>query len=262
MLKAKILLLDIEIIPDLKEALKVWPKLSSYYGRTMRASVSSVACMGYKWLGAKKAECLNAWDFPEWKKDVNNDKRLCKKLHELISEADAVVTQNGVKFDMKFLQTRFLKWGLKPIGTIHHIDTYLLARRYLYLFSNGLEHMGEFLEGEGKLKHEGWDLWVKTVNKDERSLEKMVKYCKQDVNLLEKVFRRLLPFVKNFPNYNLYRTDKEIENDVQLCPNCGSEKLHSKGWRSTKTRIYQRKICGDCGTYARVDDRGNMPRSY
>lgn len=252
----EIILFDLETLPDLEQALKVWCQLSNYPGKTLRATITSVICAGYKYLGEKQTHCINAWDFPEWKKDKNNDKQVVKALYDVLSTADAVVTHNGKRFDWKYLQTRLMKHGLPPLHHIPHIDTKELASRNLFSFNNRLGYIGDWLTQDTKLNHEGWDMWVDVYNDKARAKKMMTKYCKQDVLLLEKVFKKLMPFATNIPNHNLW-----VDKDEKVCPSCGSKKLKSYGLRHTKTRSYRRYRCMNCNSFMRVDLRGKNARS-
>ena len=98
----KILILDIETLPDLPKVLKHLPRIDDWPGSSMKASINSVLCIGYKWLGGK-TKIINAWDYKNWDKSVNDDKELLKDFAKIFNEADAIVTQNGKKFDIKFL---------------------------------------------------------------------------------------------------------------------------------------------------------------
>jgi len=246
---------DLETLPNMREAMKVWPQLSNYPGLTLKASITSVICAGWKVYGKKKARCLNAWDFATWEEDINNDYEVVKGIRDVLVDADAVVTQNGKKFDWKHLQTRIMYHKLPPLPKIHHIDTRELASRHLYLFNNRLGTMGKFLVDDDKLENGGWDLWVDVSLKKKKAMKLMTKYCIQDVNLLEKIFERLKPFA-NLPNRNIFTGDGDN------CPNCGSSNLRSEGWRVTSTQKYRRKRCMDCHTYCRTDLKEKNPRVF
>lgn len=251
-----IVLFDLETLPNLREALKVWPALGDYPGKTLRATITTIICAGYKYYGEKKTHCINAWDFPEWKKDRNNDKRVVKALYEVLKDADAIVTHNGKRFDWKFVQTRLLYHGFPPLHHIAHIDTKELASRNLFSFNNRLGYLGEWLVDDKKLKHDGWDLWVDVWDNKKKAKDTMTKYCKKDVILLEKVFSLLRPFATNIPNHNLWK-----QTDDKVCPSCGSNALKSYGWRHTKTKSYRRLRCKDCNSFSRLNLKNIEPRS-
>src|ERR1041384_4487935 len=105
----KIVLFDLETLPDLEAAMRFWPQFSSKYDtKTLKAQVTSVICFGYKILGQKRTHCLRAWDYPEWSKCslTFDDSSLLKDAREILSDADAFITHNGKRFDWKFFQTR------------------------------------------------------------------------------------------------------------------------------------------------------------
>lgn len=243
--KPKIILWDLETAPNMREAVKVWPRLGNYPGLTLKASITSIICFGYKELSSKTVKCKSVWDYPErFEKDLNDDYEVVKFAYETLQDCDAVITQNGRKFDWKFLQTRLLHHKLDPLPKILHIDTKVLASSNLYMFNNSLDIMAKFLTDTEKMDNGGWELWEKIVlHKDPKAMKTMVAYCKQDVVALEKVFLRLLPFVKNMPNYNMFRRDA-----AECCPNCGGFNFINNGFRTNKERRYQRILCKDCGT--------------
>lgn len=252
--KPKIVIFDLETLPNLDEALKVWCQLSQYPGKTLRASITSIICAGWKYAGGSKTHCINAWDYKNWKKDKNDDSEVCKAIYEIIKDCDAVVTHNGARFDWKYLQTRLLINGLPPLRNIPHIDTKTLSSKNLFLFNNKLNTLGEFLVSDKKLENGGWQLWVDVYNNCEKAKRLMTRYCKQDVRLLEKCFDVLRPFAKNIPNHNLY-------TDEKVCSSCGSDNTMFNGWHYTKTQIYQRLFCKDCRSYSRLDKKDKNPRS-
>lgn len=250
----KIVVFDLETLPNLQEALKFWTQLSQWPGKTLRANITSIICAGWKYLDGSKTHCINAWDYPAWKKDVNNDYYVCREIYNIIKNADAVVTHNGIRFDWKFLQTRLVFHGFDPLRDIPHIDTKKIASKNLFVINNRLGTLGKFFVQDNKLENGGWQLWIDTWHRCPKALKKMERYCKQDVKLLEKLYKKLRPFAKNIPNHNLY-------TDEQVCTHCGSENIIRNGWHYTKTRIYQRIACKDCGGNSRLDAKNKNPRS-
>jgi len=95
----KIVAFDLETIPNLREALTVWPQLSNYPGQTLKASINSIVCFGWKILGEPEAQVISAWDFPSWLHDVNDDRELLRFAFDMLKDADGVITQNGKAFD-------------------------------------------------------------------------------------------------------------------------------------------------------------------
>lgn len=250
---AKIVLLDLETCPNLSEVVKVFPGLSNYPGLTLKATINTIICFGYKVLGEKQAHVLNSW---ELSKNISNDKALCKKAFDILSDADCIVTHNGKRFDWRFLQTRLLVNNLPPLPSkILHVDTCAVARAKLLTFNNKLNTLAE-MTSEKKLENGGWELWVKVLNGDKAARKLMSAYCKQDIITLEAVFKKLRPLIDNLPNQNLFS-----EGGKPVCPNCGSTRLLSNGLRVTSTRKYRRYRCTDCHSSCNTDVNDKNPRA-
>lgn len=252
----KIILWDLETLPDMKAVMREFPGLSNYPGLTLKASINSIICFGYKVLGEKDAQCVNAWDFAtRWKKNINDDYKVVEAAYNILKDADVVVTHNGKKFDWKFLQTRLLFHGFPPLPKIIHIDTCSESKKHLLTFNNRLNTLGQFLVKDKKLENGGWGLWVKVADKDKDAMRLMAKYCMQDVVLLEKVFKKLKPLLTQLPNKNLW-TGK-----THSCPNCGSDNVQKRGRYVTKENAHQRYQCQDCGSWSFSTTKGKYIKS-
>jgi DNA polymerase elongation subunit (family B) len=237
-------LLDCETLPDLPAALRVWPSLSDYPGQTLKASINSVLCAGWKVHGQKATHCINAWDFKSaWAKNINDDSRVVKAIYDVLLAADVVVTHNGKRFDFRFLQTRLRHHKLPPLPKLVHIDTCMVAKGNLYALNNRLQTLLRFFTDTEKMENGGWDLWVQSHAKDEKALSKMEKYCKRDVTGLEALFNELMPFIK-LPNANMFTSE-------QVCPTCSSSSLQRRGEALTVNGRYQRYQCQECGTWSK-----------
>jgi hypothetical protein len=81
------------------------------------------------------------------------------------------------------------------------------------------------------------------MDKDNAAWSRMEKYNIQDVILLEKLYYKLLPWIKSLPNRNL-------NSDNQVCPSCGGKHLHKRGVSQTLTATYQRYQCKGCGSWS------------
>lgn len=256
----KIVFLDIETVPIMREVWEFFPQLSDYPGQTLKASINSVLCVGYRILGEKVTKSINTWDFPEWEHTVNDDRPTLKAISEILKDADAVVTHNGKRFDWKFLQTRMLIQKLPFLEKIAHVDTCSIAKGNLYLFNNRLNTLAQATCHQKKLENGGWKLWVKCGrDKDPKALELMAKYCRKDVSLLEPIFKRLRPLIKNIPNHNLFQV---AQGEKHCCPNCGSTKLKSEGTRVKGLKLYRRLYCQSCGSpaHAMISNNKSIPR--
>lgn len=228
--KAKVLLFDLELSPNIGYS----------WGGKWEVNVLEfvrewqIISVAWKWLGEKTTHCLCLYDFKD-----SNDKQLVARIHELFMEADVLVAHNGQSFDFKKANARFVYHKMKPMKQLPIIDTKLVARKHFSFNSNSLDDLGKHLGLGRKIKTEGFDLWLKCLANDPAAWKRMKAYNTQDVELLERVYQRLSPWIQNHPNIALMR-----ERDG--CPNCGHDKMRSEGIRCTQTRRYRRLQCQNC----------------
>src|SRR3990167_10041011 len=144
-----IILWDLETIPNLTAALENWPRM--WDGAGLNADMSTIVCFGYQYLSGGPPECTSAWDYPEWAKNVNNDKAVAQFAYKILSQADAIVAHYGNKFDVKFLNARLAFHGLPPLPPIATIDTYSVAKQKFKLRSKSLDSLAKFFGLKGKM---------------------------------------------------------------------------------------------------------------
>lgn len=169
-----------------------------------------------------------------------DDFRIVKSIWKLVDEADIVITHNGDKFDNKRLNTRFLYHNLKSVSHYQSIDTLIVARNNFSFSSNRLDAINNFL-GLPRKSETGFDLWKRAWFGDAEALKEMEVYNRNDVSILEDLYFRLRGYIKNHPNMNLWN-----EENVSVCPNCGSTELDWKGFYYTYTGKYKSFRCENC----------------
>jgi uncharacterized protein YprB with RNaseH-like and TPR domain len=165
---------------------------------------------------------------------------MVEAAHKLFSEADAIITYNGDRFDIPKLQGEFLQAGLPPPPPVTSIDVYKAVKK-LGLLSNKLAFVGPLLTGDEKLKHEGMELWTRVMAGCPKAQRKMQRYCSQDVRLLERVYERVKPYIPNHPHMGRAKAHE--------CGACGSKNMQSRGYRRTKASRIQNLQCQDCGSW-------------
>ena len=119
---------------------------------------------------------------------------------KVMNSADVLVTHNGDNFDIRWVRARCMFHGIKISPKFNSIDTLKLARAQFRLNSNKLNYIAQFL-GLGSKIETSYNLWKEIcLNHDQDALDKMVKYCENDVVLLEKVYKSLREYspVKRF----------------------------------------------------------------
>jgi DNA polymerase elongation subunit (family B) len=233
--QAKILLFDIETSPNVGY---VWGK----YDQNVidYKSEWELLCFAYKWYGEKEIKCIARPDFKD-----KTDKSITKALWKLIDEADILIAHNGDEFDIKKATAKFIEHGLVPPRPSRSVDTKKVAKRYFKFNSNKLDDLGKLLGVGRKVKTGGFDLWLGCMAGKKSSWRDMIKYNKQDIALLERVYNKLLPWTDNHPNVS------HIAGRPDGCPKCGSARLKSHGFRKTQTAVYVRYRCVDCNGFCR-----------
>lgn len=247
-MKTKILLVDLETAPTLGYVWDLWETdvlkvVNPWY----------ILCFSYKWLGGK-THVISLPQFKSYKKTPRDDGELVKKLWELFEEADIIIGHNGDKFDIRKANAKFVKYGLTPPAPYKTIDTLKVARKYFKFDSNRLDALGDYLEVGRKVKTGGFDLWDRCMQGDMKAFKLMERYNKQDVDLLEKVYHKLKPFIQNHPNLNLFNGTEHN------CPNCGSTNVQRRGYSYSRTNKYQRWQCLNCGSWSQTPSDNKLLR--
>lgn len=168
------------------------------------------------------------------------------QIYELLSKADVVVHYYGSHFDIPTLNQEFLGCGWTPPAPFIQLDLINTVKKRFRLPSNKLSYISDYLKIGAKVNHKGMELWRGCMDGDLESWTTMEAYNKQDVVLLEKLYEIIRPWISNHPNHALF-----TDNELEVCPNCGSEHLQKRGYHYTKTLTYQRVRCMDCGAWSR-----------
>lgn len=243
MKKLRAAFIDIETRPN--EAF-VWGK----YEQNVIAFIDEGALISfaYKELGKKKVHAYALPDFPLYKKDKRDDHALVQKLWEVFNDFDVLIAHNGDQFDIKKANAYFAHHGMKPPTLYRTIDTKKVAKAAFKLNSNKLDDIGNYFGLGRKIQTGGFQLWLDCIDKtkyNKTAWDKMVRYNKQDVVLLEKVYLKMLPWIKNHPNVNV------LSDAVGRCPNCGSEHLQKRGFWIVGKKKVQKYQCQniECGAW-------------
>lgn len=182
-------------------------------------------------------------------KNFYDDRKIMKALHKELDEADIVVTQNGIRFDHRKINARFIALGMKPPSPFKMIDTKVEASKVAMFTSNKLEWLAKALTDERKLNHgkfPGFELWTECLKGNPEAWAEMREYNPQDVIATEEVYLKLRPFIVGHPNVNVYD-----DNEETRCPKCGSKDIEKRGKAVTQVGSYQRYHCTSCGGWSR-----------
>ncbi len=242
--KPKILLLDIETAPVQAH---IWRLYDENVGINQIIKDWHLLSYSAKWLGNKQVFYQDQRKI----KNITDDKKLAVGLWDLINEADIIVGHNVQAFDLKKINARFIENGLKPPSHYRTIDTLLIARKKFGFTSNKLEFIAKKLCKLKKLtkrKFAGFELWDQCLKRNPKAWEEMEKYNKQDVLVLEELYKKLIAWDGKINFAPMF-------DGVNNC-RCGASDLSQDGYILTNTGKYLRYICNDCG--ANYQDKKNL----
>lgn len=225
----KVLFLDIEWAPATAYVWRMWDENIS---PDQLIDHGGMLCFCAKWQGSNDFLFFSEWE--------DGREGMAQAALDLLSEADAVVTYNGDRYDLPKILGEILLAGLSPPPPVTSIDVIKTVKKFGFNM-NRLAYIGPLLVNSGKVKHEGFNLWKDVMNGKEKARTKMERYCIQDVRLLEKLYKRIRPFIRNHPHMGA--TKKE-------CGACGSHHVQSRGYRRTKHYRIQRVQCQSCGSWS------------
>ena len=162
-----------------------------------------------------------------------------------MNECDVLIAHNGAQFDIPKLNSRFIVNGLNPPTSYQVIDTKKVAKSVFGFSSNKLDALAGYFGIETKMDTT-FELWKSCLEGDQDALNYMSKYNRKDVEILEKVYLKLRPYIKSHPNL------ANIEGEC-CCSHCGShdiEMLEDKYYYTgvSKFHLYR---CKDCGALMR-----------
>ena len=202
-----------------------------------------IICICWKWEGSKKVYSL------EWEGIDKSDKKMLDPFTKVVEGADEIIGHNSDNFDVKWLRGRCLFHGIPMSHDLNLIDTLKLSRRAFNLNSHKLAYIGDFIGIGSKGDPGGLKTWKELMFKDhddpvyQKAMRRMVRYCKKDVVILEKIFDKFKPYIK-------HKTHRAVHNggDRIDCPECESEDTHSRGYetRASGHRVAKMK-CNSCG---------------
>ncbi len=197
----------------------------------------AIICISYKFEGGTVQNL-------RWSKK-QNDYGMLKKFIKILESSDEAIAHNGDQFDIKWIRGRAIKFGLQMSPDIVTVDTLKLARGKFRFNSNRLDYLAQYLGVGAKVATGGFGLWKAIVlHKDEKALNKMVKYCDNDVIILEEVYNQLKPYVP---------AKTSIAMDRKHCPECGKDSMiihHNRVLASGAKKTTLR--CKECGKFNTV----------
>jgi uncharacterized protein YprB with RNaseH-like and TPR domain len=242
----RILFLDIETTPI---SAYTWGLWQQNVGINQIQKTTEMLCFGAQWLGSDEVEFYS--------KHHHGKKGMLKQAYRLMDEADVVVGWNSASFDTKHLKREMIENGFKPPSPYKDLDLMRVVKSQFKFPSNKLDYVAQTLKVGAKVKHSGFELWLRCMARDEEAWAEMKEYQEQDVRLLVELYEKLKPWIVNHPNMAFARV---IERP-KACPVCAGTDIVAKGTTFTKKAKYRRYHCKGCGKWLK-GERMDLADSY
>lgn len=238
----KIITLDIETSPIVAY---VWSLWKQNVGLNQIVRDWTVLSFSAKTLGDRTIRYMDV----AGQVDLYDDGAVMSELWKELDSADVIVAQNGIRFDVRKINARFLTLGFAPPTPYKVVDTMVEAKKVAMFTSNKLEWLSAVLTDTPKSKHKsfpGFELWTECLADNPKAWAEMRKYNVQDVKATEALYLKLRPYIEGHPNLAVLDDDETMR-----CPKCLSPKLQQRGFATTQTGQYPRYQCTSCGGWSR-----------
>lgn len=227
---AKILIYDLEVSPILG-----WV-YQRYDARVLKVEQESfIMSISWRWYGEDEIHHFGGV------RTLAGERRMARKIRELLHEADIVIAHNANRFDNRVAMGCIIKHGIAPPSSYRTIDTLRVARGVARFSSNSLNDLCELFGIGVKSEITHSDLWHKCLNGDAEAWKLMEEYNNQDVELLTQLYEKLRPYIRNHPNLG------DINQQDKICPKCASLDLNPEGTHARRAGRVQSYSCGNCG---------------
>jgi DNA polymerase elongation subunit (family B) len=239
---SKILCIDIETSPNLAHVWQLW-KTNVYPKMILEPS----DILGFAWgeydplsdrpVAKRSIQWVSRWD---------GERAMLDQAHEVLDQADIVLTKNGKRFDVPRLKTALALHEYDPPKPFRQIDLEEVCKRTFSFPSHSLDYVCKQFGLGGKVGNEaGYSLWREAMSGDAQSRAKMGAYCRHDVWLTIELYRRVRPWIERHPN-----VAADMTHPALRCPKCGHMQLVRDGMAYTSVSTYQRWKCVHCGNRA------------
>jgi hypothetical protein len=236
--KAKVCILDIETAPKI-----------AYVWRFFKENVGAKQVLEHGHIMSFAAKFLGDDHVYYEENRSSDDKKIVESLLTFLDGSDIIVAHNAKGFDLPSIRGRALVHGLEPPSPYSVVDTLLEARRNFKFESNSLEYLAKILGCSEKLSHKdfpGFELWLECLRDNDEAWAEMMQYNIQDVETLEEVYLKMRPWMGMHPNVGVFS-----QKDRPICPKCGSEHIHYRGYAYTNVSKFRKFQCKECGAWGR-----------
>jgi len=128
------------------------------------------------------------------------DEQIALIARDAIEECDFLVTWNGKRFDVPFVNARLMKHGHRPIKPGMHLDAMYMARANtggIRLRGSSLAHVSAVFQVPHRKTAMDHNVWQKAIEGEEWAQDDVVYHNHCDVIVTKEVFGCLKPVIQN-----------------------------------------------------------------
>jgi uncharacterized protein YprB with RNaseH-like and TPR domain len=126
-----------------------------------------------------------------------NDQKVVRDAKAALESFDCWVTYFGKGFDVPFLNTRLLRWGVPPIAKRHHIDLFYSLKANLLTGRRSQAHLLEWLETPQQKMAVSAELWNRVASDVKHVMPTMIKRCESDTAGLQALYKRTKHLIRD-----------------------------------------------------------------
>lgn len=144
-----------------------------------------------------KITTLRADDPRMMGRNRRDDSLIAAAARDILEQFDLIVSWNGKRFDVRFLNGRLLLGDERPLrGDIMHVDGLPISRHYFAWHSHRLEAVQKTLRLKNSKTGLDPDIWEAAKDFEKWALDYVVEHCEADVLVLRDVFWRYRRVIK------------------------------------------------------------------
>ena len=120
-----------------------------------------------------------------------NDTSLAVAVRDALEEYDLVISYNGARFDLPFLNTRLIEAGERGTVLRRHKDLLYTMRGRFRLGSNRLARVTQFFFGETQKTSIDPKTWRQAICGKRAAYDYIIDHCQRDVTELARVWHKV-----------------------------------------------------------------------
>lgn len=152
--------------------------------------------------GNGEVTIIRADKFPTWAHHKSDNRAVVEALMKALEPFQILVAHNGKWFDKAMLNAKCVKYGIDPVLRWRKlIDPCAVSKWHLRVHRNSLSALTDFLNIDQTKTPIEFEEWIRASHDgDKKAMDKIVRHCVIDVDVLEKVYRRMVGLIDRIDN--------------------------------------------------------------